>query len=131
MSGSGSASGSRQRASNRRTALILTGGPVTEQTVTALQLAERLLLRGSRVTIFAHAGAAAVAAGGGELAAAVAALLRRGVHGATLDWVVDAAAAGRAGVDGCLVPGVVGGDHADLWAFVREADIVLSTGGSV
>lgn len=114
----------------RQAALVLTGGPVTEQSVTALRLAERLLARGARVTVFAHAEAAAVAAGGGELADAVAALLRRGVHGATLDWVVDGAAAEQGGLAGCQAPGVVRGDHADLWAFVRDADIVLSAGGA-
>jgi sulfur relay (sulfurtransferase) complex TusBCD TusD component (DsrE family) len=114
----------------RQTAVVLTGGPVTEQTITALRLAERLLARGGRVTVFAHAEAAALAAGGGELASAVAALLRRGVHGATLDWVVDAGAAEHAGVTGCLARGIVAGDHADLWAFIRDADIVLSAGGS-
>jgi hypothetical protein len=110
-------------------ALVLTGGPVTEQTLTALQLAERLLARGSRVTVFAHAEAASVAAGDGPLARAVAALLRRGIHGATLDWVVDGDAAVQGGVGGCQAPGVVRGDHADLWAFVRDADLVLSAGG--
>jgi hypothetical protein len=113
----------------RRTALVLTGGPVTEQTLTALRLAERLLARGSRVTVYAHAEAAAVAADGGPLGAAVAALLRRGVHGATLDWVVDARAAEEGGVAGCQAAGVVPGDAADLWAFVREADLVLAAGG--
>jgi hypothetical protein len=115
--------------SARRVALVLTGGPATEQTVTALQLAERLLARGVRVTVFAHAESATVAAGGGPLAEAVAALLRRGVHGATLDWVVDGDAALEGGIAGCLAPGVVRGDNADLWAFVREADVVLSAGG--
>jgi sulfur relay (sulfurtransferase) complex TusBCD TusD component (DsrE family) len=113
----------------RQTALVLTGGPVSEQTVTALRLAERLLARGSRVTVFAHADAAAVAAGDGPLAEAVAALLRRGVHGATLDWVVDERAAEERGIAGCQAPGVVLGDHADLWAFVRDADLVLGAGG--
>lgn len=112
--------------SARRVALVLTGGPVAEHTLTALALAERLLARGSRVTVFAHAEAAAVAAGDGPLADAVAALLRRGVHGATLDWVVDG---GAAGLPGGQAPGVVHGDHADLWAFVRDADVVLSAGG--
>jgi hypothetical protein len=113
----------------RRAALVLTGGPVTEQTVTALRLAEHLLARGTRVTVFAHGEAASMGAGADELAAAVRSLLRRGVHGATLDWVVDAETVERAGVGGCLVPGVVQGDHADLWAFVRDADLVLSVGG--
>lgn len=115
--------------SARRVALLLTGGPISEESLTALALAERLLARGSRVTVFAHAEAAAVSAGEGPLALAVAALLRRGVHGATLDWVVDGTAATQAGLAGCQAPGVVRGDHADLWAFVREADIVLSAGG--
>jgi hypothetical protein len=30
-----------------------------------------------------------------------------------------------------LAPGVVSGDHADLWAFVRDSDIVLGTGGGL
>jgi hypothetical protein len=114
----------------RQAALVLTGGPVTEQTVTALRLAERLLARGCRVTVFSHAEAATVASGGSPLAEAVAALLRRGVHGATLDWVVDEHAAAELGVGGCQAPGVVQGDHADLWAFVRDADLVLSAGGA-
>jgi hypothetical protein len=114
----------------RRAALVLTGGPITEQTVTALLLAEQLLARGTRVAVFAHGEAGSLGAGDDELAAAVAALLRRGVHGATLDWVVDADSVGRAGVGGCLAPGIVQGDHADLWAFVRQADLVLSVGGA-
>lgn len=113
----------------RRAALVLTGGLPDEQAVTALRLAERLLVRGVRVSVFAHAEATALAASSGPLADAVAALLRRGVHGATLDWVVDADGAANAGVAGSLLPGVVPGDHADLWAFVREADLVLGVGG--
>ncbi len=59
---------------------------------------------------------------------AVAAMLRRGVHGGTLDWVVEGDAANAVGVAGTQVCRVVSGDHADLWAFVREADVVLSVG---
>lgn len=114
----------------RRIALVLTAGPADERTLTALRLAERLLARGNRVTVFAHAGASALAAGTTDVARAVADLLRRGVHGATLDWVVDGSAADDLGVGGALTPGVVRGDHADLWAFVREADLVLSVGGA-
>lgn len=113
----------------RRVALVLTADPTAEPSVTALRLAERLLARGHRVTVFAHDAATTLSAGEGDTAAAVTALLRRGVHGATLDWVVDAAAARRLGVDGSQAPGVVPGDHGDLWAFVREADVVLSAGG--
>jgi len=58
----------------------------------------------------------------------VAALLRRGVHGGNLDWVVDEAATRRLGVDDRCVPGVVPGSPSDLWAFVRAADLVLSPG---
>lgn len=109
--------------------LVLTAGAGAEQTVTALRLAERLLARGCRVTVFAHPPATQLAAGDGDLARAIAALLRRGVHGATLDWVADAGAAEAAAVAGTQAAGVVLGDHADLWAFVRDADVVLSPGG--
>jgi sulfur relay (sulfurtransferase) complex TusBCD TusD component (DsrE family) len=110
-------------------ALVLTSGSHDESTATALRLAERLLTRGHRVTVFAHEAAATLSARGGDAADAVAALVRAGVHGATLDWVVDTAAAARLGCDARQVGGVVPGDHADLWAFVREADLVLSPGG--
>ncbi|MGH8884137.1 MAG: DsrE family protein [Egibacteraceae bacterium] len=112
----------------RIVALILNEGAHTERATTALRLAERLLARGHRVTVFAHDSAAGLSAGTGELPAAVASLLRRGVHGGTLDWVVEADAAEAMGIAGCQAPGVVPGDHADLWTFVREADIVLSLG---
>lgn len=113
----------------RRIALVLTDGPADERTLTALRLAERLLVRGTRVSVFAHGGAVTLTSGDTEVARAVAALLRRGVHGATLDWVVDGAAATALGVEGRQAAGVVPGDHADLWAFVRESDLVLSVGG--
>lgn len=112
----------------RRVALILNDGTHSERTTTALRLAERILARGHRVTVFAHDSAAGLSAGSGDLPTAVAALLRRGVHGGTLDWVVEADAAEALGVAGRQVPGVVPGDHADLWAFVRDADVVLSVG---
>ncbi|MGH8904744.1 MAG: DsrE family protein [Egibacteraceae bacterium] len=112
----------------RIVALILNEGAHNERATTALRLAERILARGHRVTVFAHDSAASLSAGTGELPAAVAALLRRGVHGGTLDWVVEADAAEAMGITGCQAPGVVPGDHADLWTFVREADIVLSLG---
>lgn len=113
---------------SRRVALIITGGP-SEQAGTALKLAERLLARGHRVTVFAHDGASALSAGSGEIAQAVAGLLRRGVHGGTLDWVVDAEAVRRHGSATSQAPGAIPGDASDLWAFVREADVVLSVGG--
>jgi sulfur relay (sulfurtransferase) complex TusBCD TusD component (DsrE family) len=113
----------------RRVALLLTDGAASERTATALQLASAVLARGHRVTVFAHDDAATLAAGDGEVARAISNLLRRGVHGGTLDWVVDEAAARGQGVPGCQAPGVVPGGHGDLWAFVREADVVLSPGG--
>jgi len=114
----------------RTMALVLSGGVTSERTATALKLAERLLDRGQRVTVFAHDDTTVLSAGSGEVAEAVTALLRRGVHGGTLDWVVDRNAAQRLGVADRQVPGVVVGDHADLWSFVRSADVVLSAGGA-
>jgi len=114
---------------SRRVAFVFTGTAPPEQSATALKLAERLLARGHRVTVFAHERDTTLAAGTDELARAAAGLLRRGVHGGTLDWVVDAAAAERHGVAATQAPGVVPGDHSDLWAFVRHADVVLSVGG--
>lgn len=107
----------------------LTDDAPSESTATAIGLAERLLARGHRVTVFAGQGAAALAAGEGPIAEAIAALLRRGAHGGTLHWVTDATAARDRGVGPSLVPGVLPGDLADLWAFVRDADVVLSPGG--
>jgi sulfur relay (sulfurtransferase) complex TusBCD TusD component (DsrE family) len=112
----------------RRFAVVLASGASSERTGTAVRLAERLLARGHRVAVFAHENAVALTAGDDEVARAVAALLRRGVHGGTLDWVVDEQAARRLGVADGQAAGVVPGDHADMWAFVREADVVLSAG---
>ena len=114
----------------RRVALVLTSGLADERSLTALRLAERLLTRGARVTVFAHGAASSLATGDTEIARGLEALLRRGVHGATLDWVVDGAAADALGVGDCQPSGVVRGDHADLWTFVRDADLVLSVGGA-
>jgi sulfur relay (sulfurtransferase) complex TusBCD TusD component (DsrE family) len=114
---------------SRHVALVFTGTAGREQSATALKLAERLLARGHRVTVFAHERDVTLTAGEDELAKGVAGLLRRGVHGGTLDWVVDAQAAVRHGVAATQAPGVIHGDHADLWGFVREADVVLSVGG--
>lgn len=113
----------------RTVALLLASGVTSEHTATALKLAERLLARGHRVAVFAHGDAAGLAAGTGELPTAVTALLRRGVHEGTFDWVVDQASVERLGVAPQLTPGAVPGDHADLWAVVRHADLVLTAGG--
>lgn len=114
--------------SRRTIALHLTDGTWSEATATAFRLADRLLARGHRVTIFAGDDAAALAAGGDRVAEAVSALLHRGTHGGTLHWVVDADAARRLGIEDRLASGVIPGDLADLWSFVREADVVLSPG---
>jgi len=113
---------------SRTVALLLNSARDRERTTTALRLAERLLGRGHRVTVFAHDDAVVLSAGDGDLARAIGALLRRGVHGGTLDWVVEDDAARALGVADTQVPGVVPGDHADLWGFVRDADVVLSVG---
>ena len=109
--------------------MILDRGELSEPTVTALGLAERLLARGHRVSVFAHDEAAVLCSGRGPAARIVEALLRRGVHGATLDWVVEADAAEALGLRSALVSGVVAGDHSDLWGFVRDADVVLTPQG--
>lgn len=110
---------------SRTVTLVLSSATSSAAASTALQLADRLLARGHRVTIFAHGDAVDLALAAGPAAGAIAALLRRGVHGATLDWVVEGGAAGGRR----LVDGVVVGDDADLWRFVREADVVLAPGG--
>ncbi len=115
--------------SRRTVAVVLSDGAAGETTATALRLADRVAARGHRVTVYAREAAAGLAAGDSEVATAVAALVRRGVHGGTLDWVTDAAAAERLGVAGRQAPGVVPGDCADLWAFLRNADVVLAPGG--
>lgn len=112
----------------RTVALLLNNAAATERTTTALKLVERLLARGVRVTVFAHDHAAALSAGDGEVPQAIAALLRRGVHGGTLDWVVERDAAEAIGVAGTQAAGVIPGDHADLWKFVADADVVLTVG---
>jgi hypothetical protein len=112
----------------RRIAFVLHSTAAAESTGTALALIDRLLALGHRVSVFAHDDAATLSAGDDPSARAIAALLRRGVHGAALDWVVEGEAARALGVGGNQVPGVVHGDHADLWAIVRNADIVLTPG---
>lgn len=108
-------------------ALLLTRPARDEATITAVRLAERLLSRGHRVAVFAHEDAATLSDLDGDAGEAVAALVRAGLHGGTLDWVVDADAAARTSAQ---APGVLPGDHGDLWALVRAADVVLSPGGA-
>jgi sulfur relay (sulfurtransferase) complex TusBCD TusD component (DsrE family) len=114
---------------SRHVALVVTSAVAGERGATALELAERLLARGHRVSVFAHGPGVGLTAGADDHAAAAAGLLRRGVHGGTLDWVVDEQAAARLGVQHTQAAGVIPGDHSDLWAFVRAADVVLSVGG--
>lgn len=114
---------------SRHVALVVTSALTGERGATALELAERLLARGHRVSVFAHGPGVGLTAGEDEHARAAAGLLRRGVHGGTLDWVVDGQAAARLGVRDTQAPGIIPGDHSDLWAFVRAADVVLSVGG--
>lgn len=110
---------------SRAVTIVLSSATSSAAAATALQLAERLLAAGHRVMVFAHGTAVDLALDTAPIADAVRALLRRGVHGATLDWVVEAEVAqGRRMVDG-----VIAGDDADLWRFVREADVVLAPGG--
>lgn len=109
----------------RSVAFVLSSATSSSAAATALQLADCLLTRGNRVMIFSHGSAVNLTLAGSPIAGAVAALLRRGVHGGTLDWVAETAA-----LDGrTLVDGVIGGDDADLWSFVRDADVVLAPGG--
>ncbi len=109
----------------RTVALVLSSATSSAAAATALQLADHLLTRGHRVMIFSHGSAVKLALTGSPIGGAVAALLHRGVHGGTLDWVAEAAA-----VDGrTLVDGIIAGDDADLWSFVRDADVVLAPGG--
>lgn len=110
---------------SRSVAMVLSSATSAAAAATALHLADRLLRRGHRVTIFSHGSAVDLALSSSPIAGAVAGLLRRGVHGGTLDWVAEARA-----VDGRpLVDGVVSGDDTDLWSFVRDADVVLAPGG--
>jgi len=112
----------------KRIAMILNSGATSESTATALALVERLLARGNRVSVFAHDEAVTLTAGDTPAAQVVGALLRRGASGAALDWVVEAPAADAFGVRDRQVHGVVQGDHHDLWAIVRSADVVLAPG---
>jgi len=110
---------------SRAVTVVLSSATSSSAAATALQLADRLLSAGHRVMVFAHGTAVDLALDSAPTAEAMRALLRRGVHGATLDWVVEADAAGGRR----MVDGVIAGDDADLWRFVREADVVLAPGG--
>lgn len=109
-------------------ALVLNAGSANEQTITALGLVERLVERGVTVRVFAHDEAAVLSAGTHPVAKAVEGLIRKGVLGGPLQWIVETDASVALGVDGRQATGVIEGDHAELWGVVRDADLVLSVG---
>lgn len=102
--------------------LALSTGPSDSATIAALRLADRALARGSRVSVYAFGDGVRVGAEGSPTAEHVRSLLRLGVHGGRMSWVVD-----RQALSNCTartqVSGVVEGDGGDLWRFVREADV--------
>lgn len=112
-------------AAPRTIALVLGTAPQDGASMAALRLAEAAIDRGHRVVVYAHGPGVRLGAETCATGPYVEALLRRGVHGGRAAWVV-AAEDPRAGRQ---VPGVVHGDGGDLWAFVREADVVLGVSG--
>lgn len=104
--------------------LSLSTGPSDGATIAALRLADRAVARGSRVSVYAFGEGVRVGAEGSPTAAHVRSLLREGVHGGLVSWVVD-----RQALSTCAarsqVPGVVEGDGGDLWRFVRESDVAV------
>jgi hypothetical protein len=101
--------------------LALGTAPQEGATVAALRLADAAIERGHRVAVYAYGDGVRV--GGADCATGthVQALLRRGVHGGRLSWVVD----DRDPRTAEQVPGVVRGDASDLWHLVRDGDVVL------
>lgn len=116
------------RPTGRTLALVLGTAPQDGATVAALKLAEQAVARGHRVAVYAYGDGVRVAAEGSVTGEHAAALLRRGVHGGLVSWVVD-----RAGSERCpvaqQVSGVVAGDGGDLWRFVEDADVALGVTG--
>jgi len=110
------------RPTGRTLALVLGSGPGEGATVAALRLAEHVVGRGHRVAVFAYGAGAGTAAAGSPSAPLVEGLIRAGVHGGLVSWVADRDAPAQ-------VPGAVHGDGADLWRFVRDADVVLGVTG--
>ncbi len=104
--------------------LALSTGPSDGATIAALRLADRAVARGDRVSVYAYGEGVRVGAEGSPTAEHVRALVRAGVHGGRVSWVVD-----RQALSTCAarnqVSGVVEGDGGDLWRFVREADVAL------
>lgn len=104
--------------------LALGTGPQDGATIAALRLADRAVEKGHRVTVYAYGDGIRVGAVGSATSPHVEALIRAGLHGGLVSWVVD-----RTGVTNCTaaqqVPGVIEGDGGDLWRFVLDADTAL------
>jgi hypothetical protein len=101
--------------------LALATAPSDGATIAALRLAEAAIERGHRVAVYAYGDGVGVGSVGRVTGDHVRALLRRGVHGGRLSWVVDE----RDPRSGEQVAGVVRGDASDLWHLVRDGDVVL------
>ena len=112
------------RTSGRTLTLVIGTGPHDGATIAALRLAEQAVARGHRVAVFTHGDGATVGADGASTGPAVEALLRQGVHGGLVSWVVDGEAFGRSAA-GRAVAGVVEGSGGDLWRFVLDGDVTL------
>ena len=112
------------RPSGRTLTLAVGTDPQDGATIAALRMAEQAISRGHRVAVYAYGDGVRVGATGAATAEHVTELLRLGVHGGLMSWVVD-----RRGLDACAaqrqVPGVIVGDGGDLWRFVRDADVSL------
>lgn len=112
------------RPSGRTLALVLGTGPQDGATVAALRLAEHAVARGHRVAVYAYGDGIRTGAEGSTTAPYVEGLVRQGVHGGLVTWVVD-----HAGLEQCAaqrqVDGAVRGDGGDLWRFVVDADVAL------
>jgi hypothetical protein len=112
------------RATGRTLTLTLGTAPLDGATVAALRLAEAAVERGHRVAVYAYGDAVRVSACGSATADHVAGLLREGLHGGGVAWVVDRGSVATCGADR-QVAGVLDGDPGDLWRFVRESDVAL------
>lgn len=105
--------------------LAIGTGPQDGATVAALRLAARAVERGDHVTVYAYGEGVRVAADDTPTGQLADALLRAGLHGGQVRWVVDRDAARATCSTTRQVPGVFEGDGGDLWRFVRDADVVL------
>jgi ATP:corrinoid adenosyltransferase len=104
--------------------LVLGTGPGDGATVAALRLAEQAVARGHRVAVYAYGDGVRASAEGSSSAPHVAALLREGVHGGLVSWVVDREDFGDCAAER-QTAGVVDGDGGDLWRFARDTEVTL------